>query len=108
MSGYLMDNFVDRERISAMAIVCRGCRPTLVLDERCARIFGFGDVDELREFLTALDDETLLASLTLVQGTTEGAGLTKAGSYVLDTKKAFDVFESRKATMSRVDIKGQI
>lgn len=119
MSGYLMDNFVDRERISALAIICRGYRPTLLLDQDCARILGFADVDELIEFLTGLDESLLTNSITTSVADPKAQTseeLRSSGNdppidnkvHLMDTKIAFEVFEAKKKAMNRVDIKGQI
>lgn len=103
MSGYLMDNFIDRERISALATVCKVYKPTLLLDQMSAKVLGFVDAEELKEFLTALDDDTLTSSIEPAS-----AMIGAAQSYSLNTKTASTFFEMKKAAMNRVDIKGQI
>lgn len=110
MSGYLMDSFVDRERISALAIICKGYRPTLTLDQDCAKVLGFGDVEELKDFLIRLDDDALTGSIQAIsQDDPSGAGQPVVRViYAMDTKKAFDIFETKRKVANRVDIKGQI
>ncbi|CCG83630.1 UPF0666 protein C2A9.11c [Taphrina deformans PYCC 5710] len=122
MSGYLMDNFIDRERVSAMAIVCRAYRPTIDLNERLARVLGFSDVDELTEYLIGIGDDNLTASIishsigVQPENSAENVSVEDRGakhskvnvSFSLNTKQAGDCFESKRKSMGGVDIKGQI
>lgn len=110
MSGYLMDNFVDRERIAALAIICKGYRPSLTLDQDCSRILAFGDVEELKDFLIGLDEHALTDSIKALpqHNSTANSTMNEPMIYTMDTKKAFDILENRKKAANRVDIKGQI
>lgn len=112
MSGYLMDNFIDRERISALSTICRSYRPTFQLDESSAKLLGFGATVEFCDFLTSLDDETVTASITqtALGLASEGVAMVTQSQHTfsMDTKKAGDYFDLRQRTMGGVDIKGQI
>lgn len=108
MSGYLMDNFVDRERISALAIICKSYRPTLPLDQDCAKVLGFADVEELKEFLIRIGGESLTSSIIAMPENNQAGKEPKETVYMLTTPEAFTVFEAKLKLTNRVDIKGQI
>ncbi|RHZ55359.1 hypothetical protein Glove_416g5 [Diversispora epigaea] len=90
MGAYLMDHFVERERIAALTILCKSFRPTLDL-EFIRSDLAFSDMDECVQFLT--DHQTrgfILADKTF------------------DTKNALKVIEACSKKFEKVDIKGQI
>lgn len=94
MGAYLMDLFVDRERIAALAIICKSYKPH-VSHEFLAEELGFDSYPEAVDFL-------------IKQGAAE-IGALNMETYQLDTGKATPLFEGQRAKAFRtVDIKGQI
>lgn len=110
MSGYLMDNFINRERVFALAVICRSYRPHLLLDDQCAHTLGFIDRAELKDYLTGIDEEVLKDSINPVGDISDASKPSDPIQmlYLLDTKRVSDFFESKKQAMGGVDIKGQI
>ncbi|TID23551.1 hypothetical protein E6O75_ATG03187 [Venturia nashicola] len=94
MGAYLMDLFVDRERIAALAVICRSYKPT-VSHEFIAEELGFDSYTEAIEFL-------------IKHGAADNGALD-TNTYRLDTGKAAPLFVNLRASAFRtVDIKGQI
>ena len=114
MSAYLLDKFVDRERVRAMLILCRAFRPTLSIDY-LARTLGFlvptsytlenGElqVKEPKKYKKGkklcvkwLDSENVV----WMDATTKEA---------VNTKDTLGTFVNRASeVLQKVDIKGQI
>ena len=86
MSGYLMANFIERERIAALTTISKSCRPKYPIDEETSRMLGFEDRHMFADFLTSL-----------------GIPIEEDS---IDTKSCQDIFE--RCRVSVVDIKGQI
>ncbi|KAF1813276.1 SAC3/GANP family protein [Eremomyces bilateralis CBS 781.70] len=96
MSGYIMDRFIDRERVSALAKMGRGYKRALSL-RFLAEELAFESVQQCHDWFIAVGAQDLLES-------------KEDGSVWLaaDTP-TYKLFESaRQTTFSKVDIKGQI
>uniref|UniRef100_A0A060T3N9 ARAD1C38742p n=1 Tax=Blastobotrys adeninivorans TaxID=409370 RepID=A0A060T3N9_BLAAD len=88
MGGYVMDSFIERERLAALSALCRACRPTLKVAFLASQL-AFQDTQEFVEFLQKYNVPI-----------EEGA---------IDAKGAYVTFElARQNAYKRVDIKGQI
>lgn len=98
MSGYVMDSFIKRERIAALAVICRAMRPGASL-EYLVRELNFSCHEELIAFIKASSIAKFLKNYT-------------SDSYtrlMLMTKEAYPFIEQeRMAAFAKVDIKGQI
>ncbi|KAJ2707307.1 hypothetical protein FB645_000818 [Coemansia sp. IMI 203386] len=92
MGGYLMDNFVDRERCIALQKMCKAFRPKLGLDV-ITKELAFEDVEPCVKFLTGLNIVT----------TVEGEHLA-----AIDMKAAYPYAIAAMQKYNKVDIKGQI
>lgn len=90
MGAYLIDHFVDRERLDALVKCCRAYRPTLALTD-LAHLLGLTEA-ELHVFLTDLGHDL------------------DDSVRVIDTKAALPEFERHRKRLhgKGVDIKGQI
>ncbi|KAJ1820434.1 hypothetical protein LPJ56_003437 [Coemansia sp. RSA 2599] len=92
MGGYLMDNFVDRERCIALQKMCKAFRPKLELSV-ITKELAFEDVEFCVKFLTSLNITT----------TVEGEHLE-----AIDMKAAYPHAVAAMQKYNKVDIKGQI
>ncbi|KAK5167292.1 GANP domain-containing protein [Cryomyces antarcticus] len=94
MGGYLMDMFVARERLAALASMCRVYKPDLAIRFLTEEL-GFESDQECVQFLCDHGAQQLLEE--------------KADGVRFHTGKAGTFFETAKnAAFKRVDIKGQI
>ncbi|ANB14858.1 Thp3p [Sugiyamaella lignohabitans] len=92
MGGYVMDSFIPRERLSALAAMCTAYRPDLSL-EFISHELAF---DEIQQCLEFLDQHGLLDHV-------------KKDPLKLNTKDAYAKIETaRQSAYKKVDIKGQI
>ncbi|KAJ5096168.1 hypothetical protein NUU61_005524 [Penicillium alfredii] len=94
MGAYLMDMFVDRERLSALAAICKSYKPDVNI-RFITEELGFESDEQTARFILDHSTEKMLEE--------------KNGSVRLLAPKAFTFFEQAKAEANRiVDIKGQI
>ncbi|KAJ5503172.1 hypothetical protein N7463_006046 [Penicillium fimorum] len=94
MGAYLMDMFVDRERLSALATMCRAYKPDVNI-RFITEELGFESDEQTARFVLDHSSEELLEE--------------KNGAVRLLTGKAGSLFDQAKAAAHRVvDIKGQI
>ncbi|KAF2152070.1 hypothetical protein K461DRAFT_286845 [Myriangium duriaei CBS 260.36] len=94
MGGYLMDMFVQRERIAAMASISKAYKPDVKVSFLTDEL-AFGNDQECAQFLCDFAGEEYLESRT------DGPRFS--------TARAIDAFQkARQAAFSMVDIKGQI
>ncbi|CAG7931833.1 unnamed protein product [Penicillium olsonii] len=94
MGAYLMDMFVDRERLSALAVMCRAYKPDVNI-RFITEELGFESDEQSARFIIDNSSAELLEE--------------KNGAVRLLTGKAGSLFDQAKAAAHRVvDIKGQI
>lgn len=94
MGAYLMDMFVDRERLTALAAICRAYKPDVNI-RFITEELGFESDEQTARFVIENSSAELLEE--------------KNGSVRLLTGKAGQLFEQAKAAAHAVvDIKGQI
>ncbi|OOQ88300.1 SAC3/GANP domain protein [Penicillium brasilianum] len=94
MGAYLMDMFVDRERLTALASICRAYKPDVNI-RFITEELGFESDEQTARFILDHSAENTLEE--------------KNGTVRLLTSKAGPLFEQAKAEAHRVvDIKGQI
>ncbi|EEH18647.2 hypothetical protein PABG_07707 [Paracoccidioides brasiliensis Pb03] len=94
MGAYLMDMFVDRERLAALACICRAYKPDVKI-RFITEELGFESDEQAARFILDHAQEDLLQE--------------KPDGVKLLTGKAGQVFELAKAEAHKVvDIKGQI
>ncbi|CAG8534563.1 7217_t:CDS:10 [Gigaspora margarita] len=90
MGAYLMDHFIERERIAALQTLCKAFRPTLEM-EFIRTELAFNDMEECYQFLSEHNSSIyILADNTL------------------DTKNAQKSIEACVKKFEKIDIKGQI
>ncbi|KAF4552847.1 SAC3/GANP-like protein 2 [Elsinoe fawcettii] len=94
MGGYLMDMFVDRERIAAMATICRAYKPDLKVSFLTSEL-SFTDDQQCAQFLCDHSDEAFLED-------------REDGPRFLASKAAGAFEVARQKAFAMVDIKGQI
>ena len=95
MNAYIMDHFVERERVRALLVVARAFRPSCPL-AFLARELGMDSATELDALLTRLGAQLY---------TDASAPLDNAQ---WDTKQALAPLEQAAARFRKVDIKGQV
>ena len=94
MGGYLMDIFVNRERLAAMASLCKAYKPDLSLRFLTEEL-GFESDQDCASFICDHGGQNLLEN--------------KEGALAFAAGKAGQVFQRAKdAAFRRVDLKGQI
>ncbi|KAJ2688370.1 hypothetical protein IWW39_002263 [Coemansia spiralis] len=91
MGGYLMDNFADRERCSALQKMCKAYRPRLSLDF-ITQSLAFDTTEECAKFLASLNIPVL------VDGQQPAVYMKAALPYAVAAMQKYE----------KVDIKGQI
>ena len=87
LSGYLMDQFIDRERVRALKIICHSFRPDFKLKDLN---LGFINLKEVKDWLVQ-------------------RSIPLSTDYI-DTKAGFPIISDQlsKLNIKGVDIKGQI
>ncbi|KAI9888152.1 MAG: Leukocyte receptor cluster (LRC) member 8 [Watsoniomyces obsoletus] len=94
MGAYLMDMFVERERLSALANICRAYKPTVRL-RFLSEELGFESDHESLKFLMDHHAQHLLEA--------------REDGYRLLTRQVGNLFaDLKRQAFSRVDIKGQL
>jgi SAC3 family protein LENG8/THP3 len=116
MSSFMMDHFMERERVKALQIITKAYRPTLPLDFITKQLaFGvrddFGRIrvkkEECVKFLEKYSGVEVVEGAEL-RGDTNANGLIVDDGKSLDCKGAYHVFIEAALVFSKVDIKGQI
>ncbi|KAI8978915.1 SAC3/GANP/Nin1/mts3/eIF-3 p25 family-domain-containing protein [Pilobolus umbonatus] len=90
MGGYLMDQFCERERVRALIILCKACRPELPLNY-IQEEFAFTSREELNKFLVE-----------------QKAFYLRNKDEYLDTKSVLNGLLESVKKYKKIDIKGQV
>ncbi|KAI4866232.1 SAC3/GANP/Nin1/mts3/eIF-3 p25 family-domain-containing protein [Hypoxylon rubiginosum] len=94
MGAYLMDKFVERERLAALAVICKSFRPSLKLRQITEEL-GFESDAEAAQFIIDHKGDELLKE--------------DKDHIVFVTSKAGPLFENARAgAFKRIDLQGQI
>ncbi|KAF9355704.1 hypothetical protein BGX26_006248 [Mortierella sp. AD094] len=101
MGPFLMDQFVDRERVQAMARICASYKPGVTL-ESLVETLGYKTTGECLSFLKSINVSSFL---TTREKETENG---KEVYQYLDTKNALPYVNEAGKKYQKVDIKGQI
>ncbi|KAI8099329.1 SAC3/GANP/Nin1/mts3/eIF-3 p25 family-domain-containing protein [Halteromyces radiatus] len=91
MGGYLMDQFIVRERVQAMIILCKAYRPNLALSFIMKEL-AFENSSQMEKFIK---EEALIPAAQLTSG-------------FLDTKLATAGLTESMKKYKKIDIKGQL
>ncbi|KAG8631998.1 hypothetical protein KVT40_001138 [Elsinoe batatas] len=94
MGGYLMDMFVDRERLAAMATICRAYKPDIKVSFLTSEL-AFADDQQCAQFLVENGDESFLED-------------REDGPRFMSSKASPAFEAARQKAFAMVDIKGQI
>ncbi|KAI8073756.1 SAC3/GANP/Nin1/mts3/eIF-3 p25 family-domain-containing protein [Thamnidium elegans] len=90
MGGYLIDQFCERERVRALIVLCKACRPDLPLDF-IQNELSFETNEELLKFLGQ-----------------QNAKILKEDGRLLDTRLALVGLTESLKKYKKIDIKGQV
>ncbi|KAI9256952.1 SAC3/GANP/Nin1/mts3/eIF-3 p25 family-domain-containing protein [Sporodiniella umbellata] len=91
MGGYLMDQFIERERVHSLLILCKACRPDVSL-QFIQNELGLDSREELTKFLT--EQKAMF--------------LKSDNPELLDCKAAYGCLTENLKKYKTVDIKGQV
>ena len=113
MGAYLMDMFVERERLAALAQICKGYGSLKHSPLAADILFRYSRTEIKLRFVTdelAFDTDEEAAHFVLQHGGDNAAEalLEKDGDVRLVTQKLFWAIEAARAGAQVVDIKGQI
>jgi len=101
MGGYLMDKFVDRERLAALVVMCKSYKTHIDI-KFLARELAFVDGEDEEE-----EGQSVCAQF-ICDHKAEHLLENRNGVVQLKTDKAASHFELLKQNAGHVDIKGQI
>ncbi|KAF9435893.1 hypothetical protein BGZ76_005310 [Entomortierella beljakovae] len=100
MGPFLMDQFVDRERVQAMARICASYKPGVTLSS-LAETLGYKSMEECLSFLKSINVSAFLSEKEKTDSGNE--------KYLyLDTRSALPYVNEASKKYQKVDIKGQI